>query len=236
MSGTRWTRPISWALALLAALSFASGTLVMANYAGAPLYELPDPARRAIAWGVPHALVDGPPVRVEIRADRLATNPGLVARRLRQPPKNWKQANLTVSRGGAYASHETAQLADPSVMPLGVWLLGTVLATFSVAWVWWSLSRVVASSRRAQPFTTLNARRLLIAGVVLLVGPVLGAILTVVRARMMISESILQDLVTVPWNLRLISLPSIGAGIALTALAATWRRGVEMQADVEGLV
>jgi hypothetical protein len=80
------------------------------------------------------------------RADRLDTDPGLVARRLRQPPKDWTQADLTVSGEGAYSPHETAQFAGPSVMPLGTWLLGTVLATFVIAWVWWSLSRVVAPS------------------------------------------------------------------------------------------
>lgn len=53
----------------------------------------------------------------------------LVPRRLRQPSKDWTQADLTVSGEGAYSPHETAQFAGPSVMPLGTWLLGTVLAT-----------------------------------------------------------------------------------------------------------
>ncbi len=53
---------------------------------------------------------------------------------------------------------------DPGLLSRTGWLVAIALIPAGLAWLWWTLSRMVGSARRGDPFTHRNARRLAVAG------------------------------------------------------------------------
>ncbi|HEX7716680.1 MAG TPA: hypothetical protein VF416_05290, partial [Marmoricola sp.] len=83
----------------------------------------------------------------------------------------------------------------------------------------------------------VNARRLRLIGLVLLVGAPVASFAEWATLRWMVESSSLADRIEV-YGYRLSSLPfwTMLIGAAVLVLAGVWRRGVQMAEDVRGLV
>lgn len=111
------------------------------------------------------------------------------------------------------------------------------LLSLSLAWVWWTLARLVASSRRGDPFTAENAMRLQGLGLVLVVGGPAYAVGTWLIHRWLLAVSELADDATLaPWSWRDAPWWSVAVGLCMLVLAGVWRRGAAMRDDLVGLV
>ena len=126
---------------------------------------------------------------------------------------------------------------EPTLLQRGILLALQCLLSLGIAWLWWSLSTLVASSRRDDPFTLDNARRVRWMGLLLVVGGPAYAVLTRLVHGWLLADSELADRASMvaawwadfPWW-------SGAVGLALLALASVWRRGAAMRHDLEGLV
>lgn len=125
---------------------------------------------------------------------------------------------------------------DPGFLPLLAWALLLSLPLIAVAGLWFVLGRMVSSAVDGDPFTGGNASRLVLIGSVLLVGPYLFIVLNYLVRLWMLSSSTVAGKVdaVMPWST--LPLWPLGAGIAVLALASTWRVGVRLRDDVAGLV
>jgi hypothetical protein len=125
---------------------------------------------------------------------------------------------------------------DSGFLPLLAWALLLTLPVIAVGVLWFILGRMVSTAVDGDPFTGANASRLALIGVVLLVGPYLFIVTShLVRVWMLSSSTVAGKVdAAMPWST--VPLWPLGAGIAVLALAATWRVGVRLRDDVAGLV
>lgn len=129
------------------------------------------------------------------------------------------------------------QLWDPSRAQQLVFVALQVLTWLTIAGLWWMLAAMAASMGRRTPFTTSNARRLTVAGVVLLVGGLVHSIAGhVVLSRMVESSSLADRVRPVPYGLLDLPWGTLAVGAAVLAVGLVWRHGVTLAADVEDLV
>jgi hypothetical protein len=125
---------------------------------------------------------------------------------------------------------------DPGFLPLLAWALLLAVPIIAVGVLWFVLGRMVSTAVDGDPFTRSNASRLVLIGSVLLVGPYAFIALNYLVRLWMLSSSTVAGKVdaVMPWST--LPLWPLGAGIAVLALAATWRVGVRLRDDVAGLV
>lgn len=125
---------------------------------------------------------------------------------------------------------------DPGFLPLLAWALLVALPIVAVGVMWLLLGRMVSTAVDGDPFTAGNASRLVLIGLALLVGPYVFIVLNYLVRLWLLSCSTIAGKVdaVMPWST--LPLWPLGAGIAVLALAATWRVGVRLRDDVAGLV
>jgi hypothetical protein len=145
---------------------------------------------------------------------------------------------LTVNRGAALT---WPGIADASIEDAGVgtWLTsilpGAVLATGAVIVVL-ALLRLLSSIEAGAPFAPAAVRSLRIVGATLLVGSVLVTVADAFADRAVLEAAvILESEATFTLDLRMVVIFA-GAGLVCAALAEAFARGIELAADVEGLV
>lgn len=125
---------------------------------------------------------------------------------------------------------------DPGLPRRVVWLIAIAVVPVGLAWLWWTLSRIVLSARTGDPFSQRNARRLAIAGVVIVLGPPLALLFQQLVLRWMLANSTAAGKADIWFRWESLPLWTLGVGLAMLVLAAVWRRGVAMREDLEGLV
>jgi len=125
---------------------------------------------------------------------------------------------------------------DPGMLSRAAWLVAIALIPVGLAWLWWTLSRIVGSARRGGPFTHRNARRLAVAGALVGLGPMLALLAQQAVVRWMLASSTAAGKADIWFRWERVPLWPLGVGLALLVLAAEWRRGVAMREDLEGLV
>lgn len=125
---------------------------------------------------------------------------------------------------------------DPGMLSRTAWLVALALIPVGLAWLWWTLSRMVGSARRGDPFTHRNARRLAVAGVLVALGPTFALLAQQVVLRWMLDGSTAAGKADIWFRWESVPLWPLGVGLALLVLAAVWRHGVAMREDLEGLV
>lgn len=113
----------------------------------------------------------------------------------------------------------------------------TALAAVLLAGFCWIVANLVRSAREGSPFTRRNARRLGILGALAALGPSLWKITDhVVNTQLLADTSAAGRFVPVVEWWQVPNYTTIAIGLVLLTLAASWRRGVELEKDVEGLV
>lgn len=141
---------------------------------------------------------------------------------------------------GAFAEYSldwVVSAYEPTVAQRIIYVDLQCLLSLGIAWPWWSLARLVASSRRDDPVTADNANRLRLLGVLLAIGGPAYAIGMWLVHRWLLATSELADEASVaPLLWRDVPWWSVAAGLSLLVLAGVWRRGVAMRHDLAGLV
>lgn len=118
-----------------------------------------------------------------------------------------------------------------------LWVALHVLPLLAMAALWWSLARVVAQSGGESVFTVRNARRLTLAGGVVLVGAPILSLLTWAFHNWVADSSQIASRVEVPdFGLDQMPWTAMAAGFALLVLGRVWRRGAALEDDLGGLV
>jgi len=125
---------------------------------------------------------------------------------------------------------------DPGMLSRTAWLVAIALIPVGLAWLWWTLSRMVGSARRGDPFTHRNARRLAVAGALVALGPTFALLSQQAVLRWMLAGSTAAGKADIWFRWESVPLWPLGVGLALLVLAAVWRHGVTMREDLEGLV
>jgi Protein of unknown function (DUF2975) len=150
-------------------------------------------------------------------------------------PLSW--APLSRGTGEDVVGH-VGQLTfwDPGMFSRAAWLVAIALIPVGLAWLWWTLSRIVGSARRGGPFTHRNARRLAVAAALVGLGPMLALLAQQAVVRWMLASSTAAGKADIWFRWERVPLWPLGVGLALLVLAAVWRRGVAMREDLEGLV
>lgn len=132
---------------------------------------------------------------------------------------------------GPYKAHVT--LWSLSRTQQLFWLLQSIAAPLLVALGAWWMFQIVRSAKHGQAFTRENARRLnWLAGLVMAGGTMLQWSGQLLRL-WLLDQSVAAPIVATEATLSFIW---IGAGLILAILGEVWRRGVQLEADVEGLV
>jgi hypothetical protein len=127
----------------------------------------------------------------------------------------------------------TVVVPDPTTTQYGWALVPSVLLLVLAVVAAWLLLGVARSLRTGDPFTTANASRLRVLGVLLVVG---GTFVPVVQS--IAFEGVLDPLLPAgprTWTLELSFLPLL-AGLLVFFLAEVFARGARLREDVEGLV
>lgn len=223
MRGVEWVLRGLAVISLLTSLVWVLGSMgIGLIYEAAPVRDAAQSIDLEAASGYPSAAVE--PEREVVmgilRSGALPVSDGA-------PPGGF--AELSV----AFDVH----LYEPSLAQRLAYVgLQTGLA-LGVAWLWWSLATLVAASRRNDPFSPANARRLRGLGLLVAIGGPAYVVGTWLVLRWLVGTSELADTVLLrglAWG----DLPWVatGAGLALLVLAAVWRRGSEMRRELEGLV
>lgn len=151
-----------------------------------------------------------------------------------QVPEGWAQlGDYAMERAGGAGE---LTFWDPGLLRRTIWLIAIALIPVGLAWLWWTLSRIVASAREGDPFSQRNARRLAISGVLVALGPPLVVLSEQVVLRWMLANSSAAGKADIWFRWESLPLWALGVGLALLVLAAVWRRGVAMRDDLEGLV
>lgn len=124
-------------------------------------------------------------------------------------------------------------IRHPDLLERFLFVLSDALPALVVALIALLLANVVRTLRAGDPFTPANARRiltiaLLLVGAGLVEGPIHGLL-----AWTQVNGTPAERLVDIGYS---ISVPQIGFGLLLAALAEIFRRGATMRADVDGLV
>lgn len=149
-------------------------------------------------------------------------------------PEGWAQ--LRDERTEVVGGAGELLFADPTMPQRALWLIGITLLPVGLAVLWWLLSRIVASARRGDPFNNQNASRLAAAGVLVMAGPALAILVQQAAVRWMLGDSTAANKADIWFQWASAPWWTLGVGLALLVLAAVWRHGVAMRADLEGLV
>lgn len=112
-----------------------------------------------------------------------------------------------------------------------------VVPLLVMAVLWWWLAGAVAQSRQDEVFTLANARRLMVAGVVIALGAPVLAFGTWLLNRWILDTSQFADRAQVPvFGLAAIPWGAVAAGLALMVLGSVWRKGAVKERELAGLV
>ena len=112
---------------------------------------------------------------------------------------------------------------------VGLWIVLAIVA--------WLLAGVARSGRSASPFTLSNARRLSMIGVIVLIGSAVHSIGDhLVLKAMLDSSNLGNSFAALPYDIDSPPWAAIAAGVGTLAIAQVWRRGVQLEADLEDLV
>lgn len=149
-------------------------------------------------------------------------------------PQGWAEFSGGLDDVVGHVGQLTFQ--DPGMASRTAWLVAIALIPVGLAWLWWTLSRLVGSARRGDPFTHRNARRLAVAGALVALGPMLALLAQQAALRWMLAGSTAAGKADIWFRWERVSLWPLGVGLALLVLAAVWRHGVAMREDLEGLV
>lgn len=226
-----------WVLRSLAVLSLLGGAAAVLGASGtSSLYDRHVPrlvsevAQRTWPQSgeMPSSLVK---VRVDHRQDTYeAFNE--ISQEGGQVPEGWAELPAAPTVGGA----GDLTFWDPGMLRRTAWLIAIALTPVGLAWLWWTLSRIVASAREGDPFNHRNARRLAIAGVLVAIGPPLVVLGKQIVLRWMLANSTAAGKADIWFRWGSLPFWTLGVGLALLVLAGVWRRGVAMRQDLEGLV
>ena len=230
-------RLAQWVLVGLALLSLLGGAAAALGVSGSSsLYDRHVP--RVVAevaqrvWPgsgeMPSALVK---VREEHRTDTYEAF-NQISREGGRVPKGWAELPAAPTVGSA------GQLTfwDPGILRRTAWLIVISLTPIGLAWLWWTLSKIVASAREGDPFNERNARRLGVAGGLVVLGPALVILGRQLVLKWMLANSTAAGKADLWFRWGTLPLWTLGVGLALIVLAGVWRRGVAMRQDLEGLV
>jgi hypothetical protein len=147
-------------------------------------------------------------------------------------PQGW--ARLRDERTEVVGSVGELTFWDPGLLRRTVWVVALALVPVGTAWLWWMLSRIVASARRDDPFNRDNARRLAAADIVVALGPLLAILVQQVVLRWMLPDSTAAGKADIWFRWESLPLWSLGVGLALLVLAAVWRHGLAMRRTSRG--
>jgi hypothetical protein len=129
------------------------------------------------------------------------------------------------------------QLFDPTTGERWLWVGVHVATWVGIAGLWWLLAGIAKGAGQGSPFTASNARRLTLAGGLLVVGSIASSLAQhLVSARMLATSSVGDRVEPVSYDFFSLPWAAIAVGGALVAIARAWSRGVELESDVKGLV
>lgn len=112
-----------------------------------------------------------------------------------------------------------------------------VVTLLVTAWLWWWLARAVRQSRTGAVFTPDNARRLMVAGAVVLAGAPLSALAHWGLHRWALSTTQLADQLLLPaFGPLHVPWAAVALGAVLIVLGSVWQRAVVLEREVAGLV
>ena len=141
---------------------------------------------------------------------------------------------------GAFAEYSLdfiASFYEPSGLQRLAYVGLQCLLSLGIAWLCWTLARLVLSAREGDPFTHTNVGRLRAIGWLVLVGsPAYVVGMWLVHRWLLATSELAGEASLWPLGWRDVPWGSIGVGLAVLVLAAVWQRGVAMRHDVEGLV
>ncbi len=124
---------------------------------------------------------------------------------------------------------------DPTASQRTIWAIGQILAPLLVAAGIWLVFQIVRSTRRGDPFTAANEKRLWT--LALLVGVGVGGtayqLIAEFGRMLLIQRSAAADLFTITAT---ISFLPLVFGLLIALLAAVWRLGIELREDAEGTI
>lgn len=231
------TRIVEGSLYLVAALSAFWAALWLAGVNGfgwLALGNLPRWLDPVTLYGTNAQWAANPSVLVQLDSrtsegvlrayDALNTAPDALGR----VPTHWGE----ISSGPS-----SVQLWDLSATQQVSYLLLQLAVFAAIGFVAVTLARLVADSRTETPFTPLNVSRLRRIGLLLLAGAPVASVAHWACVRWMVESSSVGDQIKT-FDYGLSSLPwwTVVVGAAVLVLADVWRRGVQMAADVSGLV
>lgn len=112
-----------------------------------------------------------------------------------------------------------------------------VIPLLVMAVLWWWLATAVAQSRRREVFTLASARKLTIAGTVIVLGGPLLALATWVLHRWVLETSQFGARAEIPaFGFSAVPWGAVAAGLALMVLGTVWRKGAVKERELAGLV
>lgn len=227
-------RGLGWGLRVWALVQVAAAALWVLGPYGASVYhgQLPDVVYQLVGTTLLEGLFVGPIIAAGL------TDPGAVEK------LSHVTADLAgpqpMTSAGAYGDILPGWSVQFATMTGGQnwsWVALHVLPLLVMAALWWYLARMVAQSASASVFTVSNARRLTMAGSVVLLGAPVVSLLTWAFHNWVADSSQIASRIEVP-TFGLADMPwtAMAAGFALLMLGQVWRRGVAMANDLGGLV
>lgn len=141
---------------------------------------------------------------------------------------------------GAFAEYSLSFVVsfyEPSVSQRLAYVGLQSLLSLGVAWLWWTLARLVTAARDGDPFTGENVGRLRAIGWLVLVGgPAYVVGIWLVHRWLLATSELAGEASVSALGWRDVPWWSVGVGLSVLVLTAVWRHGVAMRRDVEGLV
>lgn len=133
-------------------------------------------------------------------------------------------------------SGTAASFLAPSTLQRVGWSLVHALPPFLMALVWWSVAGIASRSIASSPFSARNGRALARLGGALVLAALVQSLAGYGIRRWMLATSAIGDVTTFPFSMRYLPWTTLAFGLGLMTLSVVWRRGVELEEDVEGLV
>ncbi len=122
---------------------------------------------------------------------------------------------------------------DPTTSQRTIWAVSQIVAPLLVAAGIWLVLQIVRSTRRGDPFTTLNEQRLWALAALVAVGGTVHQFIAGFTHMLLIQRSAAADMFALTATL---SFLPIVFGLLIALLAAVWRIGVELREDVEATI
>ena len=122
---------------------------------------------------------------------------------------------------------------DPTTSQRTIWAIGQLLAPIMVIAGIWLVLQIVRSTRKGDPFTSENERRLWTLAVLVAGGGTVYQLIAGFGRMLLIQRSAAAELFTITATVSF--LPLI-LGLLIALLAAVWRIGIDLREDVEATI